>query len=179
MKSNAPSVFFVDDEPHILESLRRLLIDESYEVRIASDPLRALEEIRKRPPTAVVSDYHMPGMTGPQLLREVRVIDPGIVRIILTGKPDIGSVLSAVNGGEVYRYAIKPWDDDELRMMVRTALDYARLLKDRERLQLELEGHRRALQAIEKSHPGISRLPPRDATGAFVLPETKPPARKG
>jgi DNA-binding NtrC family response regulator len=137
-------VFFVDDDPAILGALRRLLLDEPYEVRTSSDPAAALDEIRAKPPTVIVADYYMPPMNGPAFLLEVRRIAPAAVRMILTGKPDLGAVVTAVQDGAVHRFLLKPWDDDDLRMTIRHALDYSRLVAERDSLLAEI--NRRGLR---------------------------------
>lgn len=169
MGSQRDSVLFVDDERNVLVSLRRLLVEEPYEVRVQTDPIQALEEIAQDPPTVVVADYMMPQMTGPEFLGKVKQMDAGIVRMMLTGKPDILKVLRAINQGAVYRFVLKPWDDDELRMVIHNAVDYAHVTCERDRLLEELDEQRSTLQALERRNPGITKLPPRDEDGAFVL----------
>lgn len=163
------SILFVDDEPNILEALRRLLVDEPYEVRTCVDPRKALDEIRRRLPSVVVADYYMPEMSGPDFLKRVREIHGGIVRMVLTGRPDLEGVLRAVNLGEVYRFVVKPWDDAELKMVLRNALDYGALMRERDRLLVDLERHRQTLAHLERQHPGLTKLPARDDSGAFLL----------
>ncbi|MHC4339138.1 MAG: response regulator [Planctomycetota bacterium] len=156
MGSNRESILFVDDEENILLALRRLLFEEPYEVRTESNPKRALKEILRDPPTVVVADYQMPEIMGTDLLAQVKKINAGIVRMILTGKPDIQAVLAAVNEGEVYRFVLKPWDDDELRMLLRTACDYTRLYRERELLLGELEEQRETIKALEQASPAAT-----------------------
>ncbi len=163
------SILFVDDEKPVVAALRRVFADEPYEVRTCTDPHVALSEITANAPTVVVADYYMPGMQGPALLKRVREIDDGIIRVILTGKPDVTAVLDAVKNGAVYRFILKPWDDDDLRMTIRQAVDYARLLGERNALRRALARQRETIDSLEEVHPGISRLPEQDVRGAFVL----------
>lgn len=134
------SIFFVDDDPAILGALRRLMLDEPYQVRTCEDPIRGLEEVRAHPPTVVVADFYMPPMKGPAFLHEVRRIAPSAVRMILTGKPDLSAVLAAVQDGAVYRFLLKPWDDDDLRMSIRQAVDHYHLVAERDRLLRQIHG---------------------------------------
>jgi DNA-binding NtrC family response regulator len=136
------SVLFVDDDPAILGSLRRLFLDEPWEVRTCDNPVAALDEVKARPPTVVVADFYMPPMNGPAFLHEVRRIAPAAVRMILTGKPDLVAVLAAVQDGAVYRFLLKPWDDDDLKMSVRQAFDHSRLVAERDTLLAELQRRR-------------------------------------
>lgn len=128
------SLLFVDDDPAILGSLRRLFLDEPYEVRTCDNPVAALDEVKAHPPTVVVADFYMPPMNGPAFLLEVRRIAPAAVRMILTGKPDLTAVLAAVQDGAVYRFLLKPWDDDDLKMSIHQAFDYFRLVAERDSL---------------------------------------------
>jgi len=136
------SLLFVDDDAAILGALRRLFADLPYDVRTCSDPVAALDEVRARPPTVVVADFYMPPMNGPAFLREVRRIAPSAVRMILTGKPDLVAVLAAVQDGAVYRFLLKPWDNDDLRMSVQQAFDHSRLVAERDTLLAELQRRR-------------------------------------
>jgi len=177
-ESKRNSVLFVDDETGVLRALERLLLDEPYEVRTCPDPAEALDLVTAAPPTVVVADFYMPGMNGPTLLHKVRDIDEKIVRIVMTGKPDVTAVLDAVNEGAVYRFILKPWDEDELRMTLIQAFDYHRLLSERRLLLKELDRQRQTIQKLETRHPGISKLPQRDESGAFVLTDADLPRRR-
>jgi DNA-binding NtrC family response regulator len=139
---SADSILFVDDDPSILSALRRLLLDEPYEVRTCDHPEIALAEARAHPPKVVVADFYMPPMNGPDFLFEVRRIAPYAVRMILTGKPDLSTVVAAVQEGAVFRFLIKPWNDDELRASVRQAFEHHRLLAERDCLQSEFQQRR-------------------------------------
>lgn len=129
-----PVILFVDDEPHVLTALRRTLADEPYDVHIQTDPEQALAELDSIRPAIIVSDFYMPGLSGPEFLGRVRDIDPGIIRMILTGRPDLNAVLASVQDGSIYRFLIKPWDADELRMSLRTALVHQQVLAERNSL---------------------------------------------
>jgi DNA-binding NtrC family response regulator len=146
------SILFVDDDPLLLAALRRLLLGEPYEVRTCHDPVAALRELAVEPPTVVVADFYMPPMNGPQFLHCVRRVAPGAVRMILTGKPDLVAVLAAVQEGAVYRFLLKPWDDDDLRMSIRQAFDHHRLLAERDHLMAEVERYRGAAEARDRRH---------------------------
>jgi DNA-binding NtrC family response regulator len=139
---SSESVLFVDDDPAILGAIRRLLLDETYEVRTCEDPVEALDQIKASPPTVVVADYYMPPMSGPAFLLEVRRIAPFAVRMILTGKPDLGAVVTAVQDGAVHKFLIKPWDNDDLRRTVREALDYHRLVAMRDGIMADINRRR-------------------------------------
>lgn len=154
-----PSVLLVDDEKPVLKSLQRVLADEPYAVRTCENPEEALVRIEEDPPAVVVADYYMPQMTGAQFLQKVREIDDTIVRLILTGKPDVVAVLEAVRLGSVYRFLLKPWDSDELRMSLRQALSYHRLVVGHNELLTRLEQQRKMLTNYGADAPEVVNLP--------------------
>ena len=154
---NARSVFFVDDEPNILGALRRTLADEPYAVRTFLDPHEVLERVAAERPPVVVSDFYMPAMKGPEVLKKVSEIDPYIVRMILTGKPDLSAVVAATFDGGVHAFLIKPWQNEALRMEVRNAIYQHDLLMERDatmaRIQeAELDEFRGLLRENAQEH---------------------------
>ena len=131
------SVLCVDDESNILSSLRRMFSLVGYKVTTAESGAQGLEILAKQKIDVIVSDMRMPNMDGAQFFEAVRARWPQTVRILLTGYSDTTSAIAAVNQGEIYRYLSKPWVDDELCATVKSALEYAELKHERERL-LEL-----------------------------------------
>jgi DNA-binding NtrC family response regulator len=114
------AVVFVDDEREILASFRRLLRNEPYEVRTTSSPRQALEWVDRGEACLVISDQRMPDMLGTTLLEKVSQISPDIARVLLTGYPDSTLLLRDVSNRPLLMY--KPWDDEELRSMIRDIL---------------------------------------------------------
>lgn len=119
------TVLFVDDERNILMSLRALFRD-TYRVLSTTDPLEALQIVRRETVDVIVSDQRMPQMLGAELLRRVREVSPGTMRILLTGYSDLASVVSSINEGEVFRFINKPWSNDAIRSVVASAVKIAR-----------------------------------------------------
>ncbi len=122
--SEKAKVLFVDDERQVLISLRALFRSQ-YQVFIADGGEAALDIIRNEPIQVIVSDQRMPKMLGHELLREVKKLRPGTVRLLLTGYSDMGGIMSSINDGEVFRFIQKPWDNDELRSTVDNAVKIA------------------------------------------------------
>lgn len=120
-----PTVLFVDDERYILMSLAALFRG-SYNVLSTTDPQEALEIVRREKVDVIVSDQRMPQMLGAELLRRVRKVSPGTMRILLTGYSDMASAISSINEGEVFRFINKPWSNDEMRTLVGSAVQIAR-----------------------------------------------------
>jgi len=130
-----PSILFVDDEPNILKSLRRLLRAEPYEVRVTSDPVEAVRLVKDSPPAVLVSDQRMPVMTGVEVLEQVRIHAEDTVRILLTGYADMTAAVEAVNRGGIYSYLTKPWDEQGLKAVLRGAVEHHMLRRENERLK--------------------------------------------
>jgi two-component system probable response regulator PhcQ len=152
------TVLLVDDEPEILDSLRRTLRDETYRILTTTSATDALGRIEQGDVDLLLTDLDMPEMTGLELLSRVRALHPDVVRIVLTGHASIDSAIQAINDGEVHRYLTKPWSKGELRETIRQALD--RL----EELRRAADASRRAvvrehlLAELEREHPGITSV---------------------
>lgn len=125
----------VDDEPNILSALRRLLRPHGYQVTVAGSGAEALGIMEDQVFDLVISDMRMPEMDGAQFLEQVKRRWPDSIRLLLTGYADVTSTVDAINKGEIYRYISKPWDDNELLLTVRQALERKAL--EREKLRLE------------------------------------------
>jgi response regulator RpfG family c-di-GMP phosphodiesterase len=113
----------VDDEPNILSSLRRLFRGKGYRVLTAESGAEGLQILEKEAVDLVISDMRMPEMDGARFLAKVRERWPDTIRLLLTGYSDIQSILDAINCGEIYRYITKPWDDNDMLLVVRHALE--------------------------------------------------------
>jgi len=113
-------VLFVDDEERILNALRMLFRDE-YDVVTASSGAAAIELMQKEPVQIVVSDQRMPGMAGVEVLREVKKAHPRTVRLLLTGYSDLAALVGSINEGEIFRFVKKPWDNDDIRAVLKEA----------------------------------------------------------
>lgn len=135
LPGGAPCVLFVDDEPNILASLRRLFRSSGYKVLTAESGPAGLLVLEQEPVDLVVSDMRMPDMDGARFLELVRQRRPDTVRLLLTGYSDIDSILAAINRGEIYRYITKPWDDNDIMLVVRHALERRALELEKERLE--------------------------------------------
>ena len=121
------AVLLVDDEESILNSLRRLLRSQPYDVVLATSGAQALEIMATRPIDLVMSDARMPGMDGATLLAEVHRLYPATSRILLTGYADLTTIIKAINDGQIHRYISKPWNDEELQLVLQQTLEHQRL----------------------------------------------------
>lgn len=129
------TVLLVDDETGILNSLRRLLRKEPWQLLTAENAEQALQLADQHALDMIVSDARMPGMDGAELLAEIQRRQPDCVRVLLTGYADVSTTVRAINEGRIYHYISKPWDDDELLLTLRQGL--ALRVSERERKRLE------------------------------------------
>jgi signal transduction histidine kinase len=128
------TVLFVDDEQNVLNSLERLFEDEGYEVVTASSGNEALQKLDSKKVSLVISDYRMPLMNGMELLQQVKTKAPEAMRIMLTGFADMEATIDSINKSGVYRYVTKPWNDEELKIIVRDSLRQYELAEENKRL---------------------------------------------
>ncbi|MCH4879412.1 response regulator [Pseudomonas sp. TMW22090] len=135
--SHKPKVLLVDDEESILNSLRRLLRGQPYDVLLATGGAQALEIMAQQPIDLVMSDARMPNMDGATFLAHVHQLYPHTTRIMLTGYADPEAIIKAINEGQIHRYISKPWHDEELLLTLRQSLAYQH--SERERLRLVQE----------------------------------------
>lgn len=115
------TLLLVDDEENILHSLKRLLRKEPYQVLSCSSAAEALELLALHQVQVIISDQRMPEMNGTEFLSRVKEMYPDTVRIVLSGYTDLRSVTEAINRGAIYKFMIKPWQDDELKREIAAA----------------------------------------------------------
>jgi CheY-like chemotaxis protein len=130
-RSNKPKMLVVDDEPDNLDLLYRTFRRE-FQVFRAESGTQALEVLADKGEVAVIiSDQRMPEMKGTEFLSRTVPKFPNTVRIILTGFTDVEDLVDAINSGQVYRYITKPWDPEELKILVQKAKESYEIQNDR------------------------------------------------
>lgn len=149
--SDEANVLFVDDEENILNSIRRVFDDSQLNLLFTESPLQAMEICRSEDIAVIVSDNMMPEMAGIDLLARIKVESPQTVKVLMTGYADLAIALQAINSGEVFRFLVKPWENELLIQTVSESLARYRVLSA---LQREDEAILQSLaQAIElKDH---------------------------
>lgn len=125
-ESEEPTLLLVDDEPNILNALKRLLRREGYRILSAGSGEEALELLATHPVQVIVSDQRMPSMSGVEFLSRARELYPQTIRIVLSGYSDITTLADAINRGAVWKYISKPWDDEALKEDIRHAFSLRR-----------------------------------------------------
>ena len=142
----AASILYVDDEPQNLRLFRRLFEDQ-LTILTASSAAEALELMARHEVGAVVSDQRMPGTTGIELLADVAARSPEVARILLTAYSDRELLLSAIQRGHVHDYVLKPWQEEDLGIRLKRALDHHERQCALQRAGLEREALRRDIAA--------------------------------
>jgi putative two-component system response regulator len=122
-------ILIIDDEIGILHSVQRILSDLGFEVILSTSPIDAMSIIKEIDIAVVVSDYVMPEMTGIELFSWLKTSAPDIKRILLTGRGDMKTAISAINQCDVFRYISKPWNDKQLIEAVSDAVNEYRIVK--------------------------------------------------
>jgi EAL domain-containing protein (putative c-di-GMP-specific phosphodiesterase class I)/CheY-like chemotaxis protein len=120
------TVLLVDDDVSILNSLKRILRNEGYDLLVARSALEGLSILAKQAVQVVITDQRMPEMTGTEFLSRVRLLHPETIRIVLSGHSDISTVTDSINKGAAYRFLLKPWDNELLKSEILIALRYWR-----------------------------------------------------
>jgi len=127
-------LLIVDDEESVRSALRNALEADGYSIAEAADGATALTLLQSEPCEVVISDHMMPGLSGIDFLKLVRVRHPSVVRIMLTGDPNPETTLRSINESEVYRFIRKPWNNRDLRTIVYLAFEVARLQEENRQL---------------------------------------------
>lgn len=163
-------ILLVDDEANVLSALKRALFDEPLEIISITSAEEALETMKDGDFKVVVSDERMLGMQGSEFLAQVRQQHPNTIRIMLTGHATLEAAMKAVNEGEIYRFFSKPWDDQNLKYAIRSAIEKYDLEAENRRLLATVKQQSLEIKVLEKRYPGISRVE-KDELGVFVLPD--------
>lgn len=145
------TLLFIDDEANILAALKRLFRPLGYNILTAENGQDALALLEKEKVDLVICDMRMPQMTGAEVLEQIRTKWPEVVRILLTGYSDLESTIAAINRGEIYRYISKPWDDNDIALTVRDALERKQLLAEKLRLETLTQRQNEELKQLNAS----------------------------
>lgn len=143
--NDAVHVLLLDDESMVVESLEALLdLETTYQVKGFTDPLAALESFSSHVYDAVVSDFLMPQIDGVEFLSRARLLQPWASRILLTGYADKRNAIRSINEVGLFHYVEKPWDNDDLLLILRNATERSSLLR-------ELDNRIRSLEQADAS----------------------------
>ncbi len=131
-------ILIVDDDSLVCESLKELLVLEGYEVETALDGFAALAKVKADHFHLILSDIHMPGLNGLELLKELKGLEPEAPVIFITGHGHIDGAVEAIKMG-AYDYVTKPIDDLRLKLTIQRALEQQKLLVSYQNLKQRLK----------------------------------------
>ncbi len=149
-KSMRHTVLCVDDEKEVLSSIKRLLRKENYELLTALSGEEGLELFKQHDIHLVISDHRMSGMSGISFLTTIKAAYPDTIRILLTGYAEIESIKESINEGNIYKFILKPWNDDNLKIEIRKSLEQYDLIQSNRSLSEALAKKNLELQQINQ-----------------------------
>lgn len=162
------SVLLVDDEPHIITALKRVLQDLPVTILSAPNGDEGLRVLRDHEAHVVISDERMPQMAGSDFLALVKERYPSTIRMMLTGYASIEAAMRAVNEGAIYRFFMKPWNDLEVVLAVKSACDLYDVEEENRLLIRMVRIHQNHLRELDRKYPEILQHE-KDADGNIVL----------
>jgi CheY-like chemotaxis protein len=175
-------LLIVDDEPNVLNALRRMCLNSAHAPTIPdpyvttfTSPLHALAHMHEHPVDLVISDFRMPEMDGASFLTKARKLQPHCARIIISANADIDGILRAVNEAGIFQFVSKPWSDHELKTAIVQVLAYRSLQIENHELANEVRRQRgliskqqQELDRLEMESPGITRVRWSDDGGVML-----------
>lgn len=142
-------VLYVDDEINNLNSFKAAF-RRDFEIFTAISAKEGRKILDSQEIGVIITDQRMPVMTGIEFLESIIPVYPDTIRILLTGFSDINAVMDAINRGQVYKYLVKPWQNDELKMYIENALEIYHLRKENKNLARKLQIAYSELETIKK-----------------------------
>jgi response regulator RpfG family c-di-GMP phosphodiesterase len=146
--SQLPVLLCVDDEPGILKSLQRLFVGQPYQLQLASSGKQALELMATLKIHLIISDMRMPEMNGAEFLAQAAKLQPDCYRMLMTGYADMASTVQAINLGKINSYVQKPWNNQELLVLVDEGLEKYRLVRANKQLTAQVARQNKELKVL-------------------------------
>ncbi|OQX85623.1 MAG: hypothetical protein B6D55_07135 [Candidatus Omnitrophica bacterium 4484_70.2] len=149
-------ILIVDDEPHILSLLKKILEEGNREVLTAKSAEEAWQLLKEKGEVGVIiCDHRLPNMSGVDFLVKVKRLYPDTIRILVTGYPEISTAVEAINKAHIWRYILKPIDVDNLKILIKQAFEYYRILKENRLLLKIARQQKEWIEAMKKEFPEI------------------------
>ena len=145
------TVLIVDDEAMVTSALRGLLqLETSYRIMTSNSPRDALDIVQRERVDVVIADFMMPDMDGIQFLSKCREVKPVTTRILLTGYADKQNAIRAINQAGLYYYLEKPWNNEQLLIIVRNGIERSALFTELDSRVSALEDANKELYDIRR-----------------------------
>ncbi len=144
-KPGRPAILVVDDEVSVCQLLR-VICGDNYVIQIATAGAAAIELLKQGPIDVVISDFRMPGISGAEVLGQAAELQPEAVRIMMSGYAEAEIVIEAVNQGHIHYFLPKPFEEQEVINVLRQAMGYGAVLRERRELICQLEKSNRELE---------------------------------
>ena len=164
-----PRILVVDDEAVIREAVKRILEQEGYQVITATSGHTALEKVQNDDFTVVISDLKMPGMGGMEVLKSIKILQPDVPVIIITGYATVETAVDAIKNG-AFDYLSKPFTPPQVKELVNKAIEQRKLSGEGGSLGNPLNEHRGFhrfvgdSKAMQKVYGRILQVAPTDST---------------
>jgi DNA-binding NarL/FixJ family response regulator len=150
-------ILYIDDEKVNIANFESVF-GEDYQILSAESGEEALKIFKKEEGIAmVISDQRMPGMSGVELLEKIYRLNPDPVRMILTGFKDIEDIIGAINQGRVHRYILKPWEEKEIRPVLKQAGQLYQLTMENRQLVEDLQKKNRELEKLNNDNQKMNK----------------------
>ncbi len=151
MSEETATLLIVDDDEMILTSLNAfLMLETDYDVESFSSVNEALGFAESNSFDLVISDYLMPEMDGITFLAKIKEINPQAPRILLTGYADKENAIKGINEVGLFQYIEKPWDNEQLRLVIRNGLEKQQLVTQLQQKISEINAAYGEIQNIQK-----------------------------
>ncbi len=161
-------ILLIDDEQPILNALTRVFHNSSYELFTATSAEQALGFLERNNIDLIICDYQLGGMNGIDFLENISKDNPDIINILLTAHADLDMAIDAINRAVLYKFIMKPWNDNNLLITVRRALEQRDLIIENKRLMNEIKKRDIYIKQLEKESPGITDIK-RDDSGNIII----------
>ncbi|MFZ2937698.1 MAG: sigma-54 dependent transcriptional regulator, partial [Candidatus Omnitrophota bacterium] len=150
------TILIVDDNQDMRFTLSNILKEEGYETITAGDGERAIKEVKHKSPNLVLLDIKLPGMDGMKILEDMKKIDKDLIIIMLTAFGDVQGAVRAMKIG-AFDYITKPFDNEEIVLIIKKALQTQYLSKEVEVLRKRL-GEKTAIEEVMGESPQIKQV---------------------
>src|SRR5471030_1609616 len=146
----AIGVLYIDDEIKNLNSFKAAF-RRDFDIFTAISAKEGRKILDSQEIGVIITDQRMPVMTGIDFLQSILAIYPDTIRILLTGFSDMNAVMDAINRGQVYKYLVKPLQNDELKLYIQNALEIYHLRKENKELAHKLQMANMELELLNKA----------------------------